>query len=259
MSKRAFCIGINDYPGSNNDLNGCVNDMNDWAELLSDQFEFDVSTLGDREATADAILGALADLVDGSESGDNLVLTFSGHGTYILDGRDADESDNYDEAICAHDRNIVDDEIRSIINRLPSDTYLTVISDSCHSGTVTRHMLDGARTDREPVKPEYPTLVRYMPMDNHHRFDTYQLPTRHRSFGSGANMNHLLLTGCTAVELSYDAWINNRYNGAMSANAIALIKQDPEMIFAVSYCAAEHPAQPALSADPAIGRAPLTS
>ncbi|WP_349769079.1 caspase family protein, partial [Zoogloea sp.] len=26
MSKKALCIGINDYPGTQNDLSGCVND-----------------------------------------------------------------------------------------------------------------------------------------------------------------------------------------------------------------------------------------
>ena len=31
MSKKALCIGINDYPGTQNDLSGCVNDANDWA------------------------------------------------------------------------------------------------------------------------------------------------------------------------------------------------------------------------------------
>jgi len=30
MSKRAVCVGINDYPGVENDLNGCVNDARAW-------------------------------------------------------------------------------------------------------------------------------------------------------------------------------------------------------------------------------------
>lgn len=231
MSKKAVCIGINDYPGTNNDLNGCVNDMHDWANLLTGEFGFDAVTMADSAATADAILDALASLVDGSSAGDSLALTFSGHGTYILDGTDADESDNYDEAICAHDRNIVDDEIRGIIDRLPPGAFLTVISDSCHSGTVTRAILDRAGTAQELAEPDYPTLARYMPLDNHKKFDTAMVPTRHRAFGSAANMNHVLLTGCAAVELSYDAWINGRYNGAMSANSISIIRQDPSVTY----------------------------
>jgi hypothetical protein len=31
MAKKALCIGINNYPGTHMDLQGCVNDANDWA------------------------------------------------------------------------------------------------------------------------------------------------------------------------------------------------------------------------------------
>ena len=31
MSKKALCIGINNYPGTHMDLQGGVNDANDWA------------------------------------------------------------------------------------------------------------------------------------------------------------------------------------------------------------------------------------
>ena len=42
MSKKALCIGINDYPGTDSDLSGCVNDANDWAaELASRGFAVD--------------------------------------------------------------------------------------------------------------------------------------------------------------------------------------------------------------------------
>ena len=34
MTMRALCIGINNYPGTNMDLAGCVNDANDWADEL---------------------------------------------------------------------------------------------------------------------------------------------------------------------------------------------------------------------------------
>ena len=33
--KKAVCIGINNYPGTSNDLQGCVNDANDWCALLN--------------------------------------------------------------------------------------------------------------------------------------------------------------------------------------------------------------------------------
>ena len=33
--KKALLVGINDYPGTGNDLAGCVNDAHDWAQVLS--------------------------------------------------------------------------------------------------------------------------------------------------------------------------------------------------------------------------------
>ena len=35
MSKRALCMGINNYPGTHMDLSGCVNDARDWAAELT--------------------------------------------------------------------------------------------------------------------------------------------------------------------------------------------------------------------------------
>ena len=35
MSKRALCMGINNYPGTGMDLQGCVNDATDWAAELT--------------------------------------------------------------------------------------------------------------------------------------------------------------------------------------------------------------------------------
>lgn len=230
MAKRAICIGINNYPGSHNDLNGCVNDMNDWAALLTNDFGFDVAGMADDQATADAILSALSALVHNASAGDVLAFTCSSHGSYVLDGPNGDEADNYDETIVAYDRDIIDDEIRTILDRLPADVNLTVISDSCHSGSVTRATLDRSGPGSVLLESEYPTLARYMPKENHRVFDTVMVPRRNRSFGAGT-MNHILMTGCAARELSYDAWINNRFNGAMSAHAIAIIRQNPDMTY----------------------------
>lgn len=32
--EKGDCIGINNYPGTSNDLSGCVNDAKDWSALL---------------------------------------------------------------------------------------------------------------------------------------------------------------------------------------------------------------------------------
>ena len=35
MASKALCIGINDYPGTQEDLSGCLNDANDGAAELT--------------------------------------------------------------------------------------------------------------------------------------------------------------------------------------------------------------------------------
>ena len=81
MAKKALCIGINNYPGTQMDLQGCVNDANDWAAALT-QRGFAVSNLLDSAATKAAMMTAMEDLIATASTGDSLVLTFSAHGTY---------------------------------------------------------------------------------------------------------------------------------------------------------------------------------
>jgi hypothetical protein len=142
MSKKAFCVGINDYPYDGSDLNGCVNDAKAWAELLVSHYDFaqtDVKLLLDSEATKSKIVAGLKDLLAGAAEGDVLVFTNSSHGTYIADT--SGDEPMYDEAICPYDcadNLLVDDDLRELFVNVPKGVHLTTISDSCFSGTVTR-------------------------------------------------------------------------------------------------------------------------
>ena len=119
MIKRAICLGINDYPGATDDLFGCVNDAYDWSDLLLDVFDFgEVETLTDAQVTKQVLLTSLQSLIASTNAGDVGVLTFSGHGTRLPDNPGhPDESDGFDEAICAYDDDVSDDEVRSILAR----------------------------------------------------------------------------------------------------------------------------------------------
>ena len=80
MAKTALCVGINDYPGTGSDLEGCVNDARDWAAEL-DRRGYQVRILLDREAVRDAIFRSLDRLVSEAGPRDVLVFTYSGHGS----------------------------------------------------------------------------------------------------------------------------------------------------------------------------------
>jgi hypothetical protein len=229
MAKRAFCVGINDYPYDGSDLNGCVNDAQAWAELLTSHYDFaraDVKLIIDAEATKVNMIAGIKDLLAGAKSGDVLVFTNSSHGTYIADT--SGDEPSYDEALCPYDvadEVIMDDELRELFADLPQGVRLTIISDSCHSGTVTRAV----------VSEVLPGLLK-TPDDRRVRFLNPALrggtvlpnpwkarPKREKYPES--KMREVLLSGCTDKEYSYDAMIGGVYHGAMTYFALQAIRQ----------------------------------
>ena len=204
--KKAICVGINDYPGFSNDLKGCVNDAYDWANIL--EFSgFQTEKILDDQATKQNIKNALNDLVTGAASGDEIVFTYSGHGTSVND-TSGDETDGYDEALYVYDGVLLDDELRVILDQVQPDVHLVVISDSCFSGTVTRALganLGSARFIKTDDIPAGAVLK--------------------KRFLEEADMVEVLLTGCSDTEYSYDANIDGRWNGAMTAYATSLIRK----------------------------------
>lgn len=230
MRKRAFCVGINDYPIRGQDLKGCVNDARAWRTLLVEHFDFpaaDVSVLTDARATKRGIVDGMKDLLAGARSGDVLVFTNSSHGSQIADT--GGDEERYDEVLCPHDINenvVSDDELRELLGAVTKGVRMTVISDSCHSGTVTRALLDELlpkelrRPDNRRVRFLNPALFRGGPI----LADPMKAKPRNRIAYPESGMNHVLLSGCKDSEYSYDAKLDAKYHGAMTFHAIAAIR-----------------------------------
>lgn len=229
MAKKALCVGINDYPGEGSDLNGCVNDAKAWAELLIKNYSFpsgSVKLLLDAQATKTAVMDGLKKLLSGARSGDVLVFTNSSHGTYLAD-TDGDEP-LYDEAMCPFDCDInliVDDELRVLFSGLSKGVSLSIISDSCHSGTVTRAAVNenfpGLKTpDDRRVRFLNPALLGKSVLS-----DPFQAIDRTKIKYPQSKMKEVLLSGCKDSEYSYDALIHGKYHGAMTYYAIQAIRE----------------------------------
>lgn len=225
MAKKALCIGINDYPYEGFDLLGCINDANAWAELLFSHYDFprsDIKLLTNAEAKKKDYINGIKSLLAGAASGDVLVFTNSSHGSYLAD-KSGDE-EKYDQVICPYDvkENILlDDELREIFSDLKPGVRLTVISDSCHSGTVTRAI--------PIVPPSVADDIRMRFMDPHLRGDrelqnVFKARPKRREVYPEAEMKELLLAGCKDIEYSYDARIRGVYHGAMSCFALQAIR-----------------------------------
>lgn len=225
--KIALCCGINDYPGTGNDLNGCVNDATEWNSLLRNTYGFKTTLLRNSEVTSSAVASALKDMIGKAGEGWHVVWTYSGHGSNVPD-TDGDEPDGRDECICLYDRFFIDDEIRAILKNLNPLAKFTFISDSCHSGTVTRQFLSTLNLDAEYAKPRF-----IPPVDNPN--DAVAPTSMGRIMVAEESMNEVLVSGCLPTEYSYDANMNGKYMGAMSYYATNILKKTPNITYSQFY------------------------
>lgn len=206
-------IGINDYPGTGNDLSGCVNDANDWAALCREEGFDQVETLLDGQATKQNMLSAISKQLRRLNYGDLLVLTYSGHGSYTTD-TNGDEADRRDECLCPYDiwteGPITDDELYELFQIRDRGARFVFISDSCHSGTVNRFA--------PPLIPdEKPRRVRFLPP---RAFAPNTPDIETPRVGGKSRRSALLMAGSLDREYSYDAWFGDRPNGAFTRAAI---------------------------------------
>lgn len=245
MTKRALCIGVNNYPGTHMDLKGCVNDAKDWAAELGAR-GFTVSKLLDDQATKAAMADAFKGVIAAAAPGDIVVITFSGHGTYVPD-LNGDEIDGLDEALCPYDLQtggaaLIDDEIHTLFAARKQGVRLVLISDSCHSGTVTRAVEADPDADDAP-RPRFMPMGNWLPPDQLPRglsgkpISTVAVSSGLSPFAKSLSLNDgdLLLSGCKEGpnNFSYDAKIKGRPNGAFTYYALKALKaQKPQATYA---------------------------
>jgi hypothetical protein len=66
-------------------------------------------------------------------------MSYSGHGGQVPDVN-GDEPDKKDETWCLFDGQLIDDELYLELSRFKAGVRILVLSDSCHSGSVTREL-----------------------------------------------------------------------------------------------------------------------
>ena len=235
MTKKALLCGINRYRVPGADLRGCVNDVRNMRAVLVDLFGFaddDIRMLVDDDATKANIETGFTDLVAGAQSGDVLVFEISSHGSNVPD-QNGDEPDRRDEILCPTDLDwrdpLRDDWLRQVINGLPEGVNLTLVTDCCYSGSVTRWL--------EP--PDAPVVGRYLPSP----FDLLTVESgreltgvprsvrrrMEREAGTSdvvdIDLPEVLITGCRDNQTSADAYIDGDYHGAMTHALVTALRE----------------------------------
>jgi metacaspase-1 len=232
MANRALLIGINDYQES--PLRGCINDVVDFANLLVERAGFarnEVSLLTDGRATRSAILEHLRDLVRSVRPGDRALLHFSGHGVQLPSAEGSGEEDGLDEAICPSDYSwddlgsfVRDKDFRRELANLPGDVAFVWVSDSCHSGTLTRVARPGSQ--------EHHARTLTPPPDLAWRLDTLRSRRAKSQRGMRAAVDELplaFIAGCQADKTADDAVFDGRPNGALTYHLLRELEKPEGM------------------------------
>jgi hypothetical protein len=142
-------IGVDDYEGTANDLDGAVNDADDVAQALRRLGADQVISLDNGDATKDHIVAAWSELLGKAKAGDTIVFSYAGHGSQEPEppGRH-DEADGLNENFLLGGyepsgpktrERIVDDEMFEWMKQA-DDKHVKVVlvADSCHSGGMER-------------------------------------------------------------------------------------------------------------------------
>jgi hypothetical protein len=136
-------IGLNGvsaaaYEGWDGPLAACEFDANDMA-ALSKTKGMKSTVLLTKKATRANLLSAMRSAAKSLKANDLFFMTYSGHGGQVPDVNH-DEADRKDETWCLFDGQLIDDELYFELSKFKAGVRILVLSDSCHSGSVTREL-----------------------------------------------------------------------------------------------------------------------
>jgi hypothetical protein len=226
-------IGLNSidpshYNGRDGKLKNPENDANAMHSIAT-TLNFEATKLLTQQATSINVLNALAKASQELETGDTLFLSYAGHGAQVPDTTN-EETDGYDETWVLYDRMLLDDELYNAWSKFKPGVRIIILSDSCHSGTVSRMMgLDEIATSVYKNN----NLFRFLsPEDTIATYENNQALYNAVKFGVPREAEDnitacvLLISGCQDNQLSSDgkdnglftakllqAWGNGTFNG----------------------------------------------
>ena len=128
------------YGGWDGPLAACEFDARDMAAIAEAAGVPSPTVLLSKKATRKAVLAAIRAAAKALRRGGYFLLTYSGHGGQVPDVT-GEEADKQDETWCLFDGQLIDDELHAELARFRPGVRILVLSDSCHSGTVTRAAL----------------------------------------------------------------------------------------------------------------------
>ena len=210
-------IGLNSvdpmhYEGWDGALTACEADAKDMYALAKKQGFAASPPILTKKATASAVSAALTDAAKKLSKGDLLFVTYSGHGGQVRDAN-GDDADGMDETWVLYDRQLVDDELYTMWGKFKPGVRIIVLSDSCHSGTVTRDVpsfIDGG-----PRRRAMPRAVGEK-VEKAHRALYRSIQAKNKSAEkTRVAASALLISGCMDNQFSMDGDRNGAFTGTL--------------------------------------------
>lgn len=246
-AKYALLVGVDDYAQPSDPaaaitpLKGPGNDVALIKDLLTKYYEFpdttqNIISLVGKSATREAITQHFrTHLIENAKKHPDAIFVFyfSGHGSQTAD-LNGDEGDGDDETLVAYDsrsdkgRDIVDDEIAEWLDELKQHAKnISVIIDSCHSGSATKGTL-GTAVARRVGRDSRPRPI----VDS-----AQKLPATDKAPGALLERDKRLsvISAAQPEESSYEDEIETptgkRYHGFLTYNLVQVLSRNPDLTY----------------------------
>lgn len=205
-------------------LEAAENDARSWRNVASYYFQDRQELIG-KQATSAAVIAHLTTAAAKLQAGDQFLLTYSGHGGQLPDDNGDERDDGLDETWVLYDRELLDDELYSLLAKFAPGVRVLVISDSCHSGTVTRGRIERYLAADDQVQGQNrsaPPVFRGLTAEQSaavfeaNRAEYQAIQKRHRS-GDRATIQAsvLLMAGCQDNQSALDGDENGLFTETM--------------------------------------------
>jgi len=234
----SLLVGIDEYYDSSHNLNGCVNDINEVNRYLTSSFEKEdllMKILLNQNATKHNIIKGF-NLFASAEDGDQCIFYFSGHGSWCKAPEILCDfvSDGILKTLVCHDSrkqgsvDLLNIELSNLIWNvtLGKDIQFTVITDSCHSGEVTRESEQQFRSSNRSLAP----------VNIHNSFKDLNL-LNNPSIGNNKSANveikrgpHIHLAACKSDEKAIECVVKGTMKGVFTHYLIETLREHSSMV-----------------------------
>ena len=205
------------------ELSACENDARSMKTLAESHGYETLGMLLTGGATTTALAELMTKAAAALRVGDTVLLTYSGHGGQVENiNPDIDaEEDELDETWCLFDREFLDDELYALFAKFVAGVRVVVLSDSCHSGTVTKGrpetFVDDIPSDGTPLPTakQLPFDVAEATEQRHRDLYTAAQTAAGGEMPSSIKCSVALISGCQDEEFSRDGAVNGAFTAAL--------------------------------------------